>query len=191
MRRLGPKHRMCRRVGEPLCGSPKCPALRRPYPPGQHGRGARRRKMSEFGRQLLEKQKLRFIYGVSERHLHHLFRQAARARGGTGEALLQLLERRLDTVVYRLGLAPTPWAARQLVSHGHVTVDGRTVNIPSYRVRPGQRVAIRAASRDLQPVREALERERERLGRAPAGALLFTCNGRGRRIGRASCRERE
>jgi len=155
-RNTGPKHRICRRLGEPICGSPKCPALKRPYPPGQHGRGPRR-KLSEYGRQLLEKQKLKAIYGVSERYLRNLFRKAARYRGRTGELVLQLLETRLDNIVYRLGLAPTLPAARQLVTHGHVTVDGRKVDIPSYQVQPGQVVGLREKSRNLDLVVATLE----------------------------------
>ncbi|MBO8141078.1 MAG: 30S ribosomal protein S4 [Firmicutes bacterium] len=155
-RRTGPKHRICRRVGEPICGSPKCPALKRPYPPGQHGRGPRR-KLSEYGRQLLEKQKLKAIYGISETQLRNLFRNAARHRGRTGELLLQMLETRLDNIVYRMGLAPTLPSARQLVTHGHVTVDGRKVDIPSYRVQPGQRVGMAEKSRNLGLVVSSLE----------------------------------
>ncbi|WP_324669387.1 30S ribosomal protein S4 [Geochorda subterranea] len=156
-RYLGPRHRMCRRVGEPLCGRPDCPALKRPYPPGQHGRAAGRRRISQYGKQLLEKQKLRFIYGVSERQLRNYFKAASRARGRTGEQLLRYLETRLDNVVYRLGLAPTLPAARQMVVHGHVRVNGRKVDRPSYRVRPGDVIEPRERSRDIQPLREALE----------------------------------
>lgn len=157
-RNLGPRHRMCRRVGEPLCGQRNCPALRRPYPPGQHGRAAAaRRRVSQYARQLLEKQKLKFIYGVTERQLRNYFEAASRIRGRTGERLLRYLETRLDNVVYRLGLAPTLRAARQLVVHGHVLVNGRKVDRPSLRLRPGDVVALRERSRDLQPVRQALE----------------------------------
>jgi len=155
-RLTGPKHRICRRVGEPICGSPKCPALKRPYPPGQHGRTPRR-KISEYGRQLLEKQKLKAIYGVSETYLRNLFAKAARYRGRTGVLVLQLLETRLDNVVYRMGLAPTLPGARQLVTHGHVTVDGRKVDIPSFQVKPGQVVGLREKSRNLDIVVSTLE----------------------------------
>ena len=155
-RYTGPRHRICRRVGEPLCGLPNCPAIRRPYPPGQHGRTPRRR-MSEYGRQLLEKQKLRFTYGVNERQLRNYYARAARVAGQTGERLVQLLETRLDNVVYRLGLARTLRAARQLVVHGHVEVNGRKVDRPGFRLRPGDVVAIRDKSRDLEPVRIGLE----------------------------------
>ncbi|NLG69196.1 MAG: 30S ribosomal protein S4 [Firmicutes bacterium] len=156
-RYLGPRHRMCRRVGEPLCGRPDCPVLKRPYPPGQHGRAAGRRRISQYGKQLLEKQKLRFIYGVSERQLRNYFKAASRARGRTGEQLLRYLETRLANVVYRLGLAPTLPAARQMVVHGHVRVNSRKVDRPSYRVRPGDVIEPCERSRDIQPLREALE----------------------------------
>ncbi|HEY8394515.1 MAG TPA: 30S ribosomal protein S4 [Thermaerobacter sp.] len=155
-RYTGPKHAMCRRVGRPLCGSPKCPALKRPYPPGQHGPG-RRQKLSEYGRRLLEKQKLRFMYGVLERQFRRYFERAQRARGNTGERLLQFLETRLDNLVYRLGFAPTIWAARQLVVHGHIEVNGRKVDRPSYQVRPGDVIAVREKSRRIPLIQESLE----------------------------------
>ncbi len=155
-RQTGPKHRICRRVGEPVCGSPKCPALKRPYPPGQHGKTPRRR-VSEYGRQLLEKQKIRAIYGVSERYLRNTFKKAARHRGRTGEIVLQMLESRLDNLVYRMGFAPTLPGARQLVTHGHVTVDGKKVNIPSYLVQPGQVIALSEKARNLPMVAATLE----------------------------------
>lgn len=155
-RNTGPKHRICRRVGEPLCGSPKCPALKRPYPPGQHGRSPRRR-ISEYGRQLLEKQKIRAIYGVTERQLRNTFKKAARHRGRTGEIALQMLEMRLDNLVYRMGFAPTLPGARQLVNHGHVRVDGRKVDIPSYQVQPGQVISLAERARNLPLVLRAVE----------------------------------
>ena len=155
-RQTGPKHRICRRVGEPVCGSPKCPALKRPYPPGQHGKSPRRR-VSEYGRQLLEKQKIRAIYGVSETYLRNTFKKAARSRGRTGEIALQMLETRLDNVVYRMGFAPTLPGARQLVTHGHILVDGRKVNIPSYLVQPGQVISVSERARNLPIVAATLE----------------------------------
>ncbi|EKP95724.1 MULTISPECIES: 30S ribosomal protein S4 [Thermaerobacter] len=155
-RYTGPKHAMCRRVGRPLCGSPKCPALKRPYPPGQHGPG-RRQKLSEYGRRLLEKQKLRFMYGVLERQFRRYFERAQRSKGNTGERLLQLLETRLDNLVYRMGFAPTIWAARQLVVHGHIQVNGRKVDRPSYQVRPGDVIAVREKSRRIPLIQESLE----------------------------------
>ena len=148
---------MCRRVGEPLCGSPKCPALKRPYPPGQHGPNLRQRKLSEYGLRLLEKQKARHIYGLLERQFRRYFERASKSRGKTGEALLQLLETRLDSLVYRMGLARSMRQARQLVSHGHFTVNGRKVNIPSYQVKPGDVIAVRENSRSLQVIRENAE----------------------------------
>lgn len=154
-RYLGARHRMCRRVGEPLCGQADCPALKRPYPPGQHGRTPRRR-MSEFGRQLLEKQKIKFIYGVGERQLRRYFQSALRVRGQTGQALLRTLETRLDNTVYRMGFAQTLPAAHQLVVHGHIAVNGRKVDRPSYAVRPNDVVAVREKSRNLQPVELAV-----------------------------------
>lgn len=164
-RYTGPKHRLCRRVGQPLCGLPNCPSLRRPYPPGQHGRTVRRR-LSQYGKQLLEKQKLRFLYGITERQLRRYFQRASRVAGRTGERLVQLLESRLDNVVYRLGFARTLAAARQLVVHGHVQVNGRKVDRPGYPVRPGDEVAIRPKSRELEPVRLGLE-----MGRTPPAYL--------------------
>lgn len=155
-RNTGPKHRMCRRVGQPLCGQANCPAHKRAYPPGQHGQRPRRRE-SEYGKQLLEKQKLRFMYGVLERQFRRYFEKARRSQGPTGERLLQLLETRLDNVVYRLGLARTLAQARQLVTHGHVLLNGRKVDIPSHAVMPGDVVSLRERSRNLDIVKAALE----------------------------------
>lgn len=148
---------MCRRVGEPLCGSPKCPALKRSYPPGQHGPNVRQRKLSEYGLRLLEKQKARHVYGLLERQFRRYFERASKARGKTGEALLQLLETRLDSLVYRMQLARTMRQARQLVSHGHFMVNGRKVDIPSYQVKPGDVIAVREKSRSLQAIRDNAE----------------------------------
>lgn len=157
-RKTGPKHRLCRRVGQPLCGSPRCPALKRPYPPGQHGRGGRPgRKLSEYGIRLLEKQKLREIYGVMERQFRRYYDRASKTKGKTGEALLQLLESRLDNIVYRMGFARSLPQARQLVSHGHIDVNGRRVDRPSFQVRPGDRVSVRGKSRNLSLIKEAME----------------------------------
>jgi small subunit ribosomal protein S4 len=155
MQKLGPKHRMCRRVGEAVCGRPNCPVGKRPYPPGQHGQG--RRRLSEFHIRLLEKQKLRAMYGVQEKQFRKYFADASRKKGVTGEALLQSLETRLDAVVLRLGFAQTVRQARQLVSHGHVQVDGRRLNVPSAAVRPGQTVAASPSARNFVSVREAME----------------------------------
>ncbi|HEY8449387.1 MAG TPA: 30S ribosomal protein S4 [Bacillota bacterium] len=159
-RYTGPKHKLCRRVGEPLCGSPKCPALKRPYPPGQHGPAARNRKLSEYGLRLLEKQKLRYMYGLLERQFRRYFERASKGRGNTGERFLRLLETRLDAIVYRMGFARTMAQARQLVRHGHIAVNGRKVDIPSYQVKPGDVVSVREKSRDLAVIREAIETSR-------------------------------
>jgi len=155
MDKIGPKHQMCRRVGASLCGRPNCAANKRPYPPGQHGRG--RKRISEFQTRLLEKQKLRAIYGVSEAQMRRYYDKASNSMGVTGEELIRALETRLDTVVLRLGFALTTRQARQLVSHGHVSVDGKRINVPSARVRPGQVIELSARARNFVSVREALE----------------------------------
>jgi len=146
---------MCRRVGAPLCGRPNCPANKRPYPTGQHGRG--RKRISEYQVRLLEKQKLRAIYGVGERQMRVYYDRASRKRGVTGEELLRQLETRLDTAVLRLGFALTTRQARQLVSHGHVLVDDRRLDVPSAQVKPGQTISVSAKARSFISVREALE----------------------------------
>ncbi len=155
MDKLGPRHKMCRRVGEPLCGRPNCPALKRPYPPGQHGRG--RKRATEFQMRLLEKQKLRAMYGVNERQMRAYFAKATRREGVTGEELIKQLEMRLDAVSLRLGFGLSLRQARQLVSHGHVLVDGKRVDIPSYQVKPGQAIEVSPKARVFVGVREALE----------------------------------
>ncbi len=128
---------------------------KRPYPPGQHGQ--RRSKISEYGLQLREKQKAKFMYGVAEKQFRNLFKEANRMEGNTGENLIKLLEQRLDNVVYRMGFATTRRFARQLVSHGHVLVDGKRVNIPSYRVKPGQKIEIREKSKNNPQIQRSLE----------------------------------
>jgi small subunit ribosomal protein S4 len=155
MDKIGPKHRTCRRVGAALCGRPNCPSNKRPYPPGQHGRG--RKRISEYQTRLLEKQKLRHIYGVSESQMRAYYDRAAASKGVTGEELIRQLETRLDTVVLRLGFALTNRQARQLVSHGHVTVDGKRLNVPSARVKPGQTIEITAKAKNFVAVREAVQ----------------------------------
>jgi len=155
MEKIGPKHAMCRRVGAAVCGRPNCPTNKRPYPPGQHGRA--RRRLTEFHLRLLEKQKLRAIYGVGERQFRRYFRDATRHEAVTGEELLRLLETRLDSLVLRLGFAQTTRQARQLVSHGHILLDGKRVNIPSITVRPGQTIEATPAGRNFLSVQEALE----------------------------------
>ena len=153
-RYTGPKSKIARKLGEPIYGEDKV-LTRKNYPPGQQGAN-RRRKMSEYGTQLREKQKAKYTYGVLERQFRNLFNKASRMKGVTGEVLLQLLEARLDNVVYRLGIAPTRAAARQLVLHRHITVDGKVVNIPSYSVSEGQIVAVREKSKSLEVIQDAL-----------------------------------
>jgi len=149
----GPRLRIVRRLGE-LPGLSRKTA-KRAYPPGQHGQN--RKKRSEYAVRLEEKQKLRFNYGVSEKQLLRYVRKARRATGSTGQTLLQLLEMRLDNTVFRLGMAGTVPAARQLVNHGHVTVNGRIVNIPSYQCRPGEVIGVRNTDRSKQLVTQNLE----------------------------------
>ncbi len=146
---------MCRRVGAPICGRPNCPSNKRPYPPGQHGRG--RKRISEYQVRLLEKQKLRAIYGIGERQMRVYYDRASRKTGVTGEELIRQLETRLDTVTLRLGFALTTRQARQLVSHGHVLVDGKRINVPSAQVRPGQTIEVSDKAKNFVAVREAME----------------------------------
>ncbi|OUM84637.1 MAG: 30S ribosomal protein S4 [Bacillus thermozeamaize] len=153
-RYTGPKYKLSRRLGISLSGTGK--ELKRPYPPGQHGR-TQRRKLSGYGLQLQEKQKLRHMYGLSERQFRNLFRRASRMPGVVGENFMILLESRLDNLVYRLGFAHSRAGARQLVNHGHVTVNGQKVDIPSYLVKPGDVIGLREKSRNLAVVKEALE----------------------------------
>jgi small subunit ribosomal protein S4 len=155
MDKLGPRHRICRRVGAPVCGRPNCPSNKRPYPGGQHGRG--RKRLSEYQVRLLEKQKLRGIYGVGERQMRIYYDRASRRRGVTGEELIRQLETRLDAVVLRLGFALTQRQARQLVSHGHVRVDGRRVDVPSAQVKPEQTIELSDKARNFVLVHEALQ----------------------------------
>lgn len=145
-RYTGPTAKISRRFGVELFGASKAFA-RRPFPPGQHGARAGRKKKSDYGVMLAEKQKLRFMYGVLEGQFRKYYEEASRRRGVTGDILLQLLELRLDNVIYRLGFASTRAAARQMVSHGHVTVNGRKVNIASYACKPGDVVAVAAKAR--------------------------------------------
>jgi small subunit ribosomal protein S4 len=146
---------MCRRVGAPLCGRPNCPANKRPFPTGQHGRG--RKRLSEYQVRLLEKQKLRAIYGVGERQMRSYYDRASRRTGVTGEELIRQLETRLDAIVLRLGFALTQRQARQLVSHGHVLVDGKRLDVPSAQVRSGQTIEVGPKARNFVSVREAME----------------------------------
>lgn len=153
-RYIGPKSRIARKFGEAIFGPDKV-LSKRNYPPGQHGNG-RRRKTSEYGVMLAEKQKAKYTYGVLEKQFRIMFDKAERKPGITGEILLQDLECRLDNVVYRLGIAPTRAAARQLVDHKHITVDGEVVKIPSYSVKPGQIVAVREKSKSLEAIGNSL-----------------------------------
>ena len=153
-RYTGPKTKIARKFGEPIYGEDKVLAKKN-YPPGQHGAN-RRRKTSEYGQQLREKQKAKYTYGVLERQFRNLFEHAARTKGITGEVLLQLLESRLDNVVYRLGLAASRPAARQLVLHKHICVNGKPVNIPSYRVVPGDVVTVREKSKNLEVITDCV-----------------------------------
>jgi small subunit ribosomal protein S4 len=150
----GPKAKIARKFGEPIEGQSKA-LQKKNYPPGMHGRG-RRKKQSEYAIQLMEKQKAKYIYGILERQFAKMFGIASRKQGITGENLLQLLEGRLDNTVYRLGIAPTRRAARQLVSHKHILVNGELVNIPSYTLKPGDAVAVRERSKSLEAITESL-----------------------------------
>jgi small subunit ribosomal protein S4 len=153
--------RLCRREGAKLflkgtrCYTKKCSFERRPTPPGQHG--VRRRKVGDFGLQLREKQKIRRVYGVLERQFRNYFREAQTHQGVTGEWLLRSLELRLDNVVYRMGLASSRAQARQLVGHGHLAVNGRSTNIPSFQVKPGDRIEVRESRRSREPFKLAKE----------------------------------
>ena len=153
-RYTGPKTRIARKFGEAIFGPDKV-LSKKNYPPGQHGAN-KRRKTSEYGIQLREKQKAKYTYGVLEKQFRNLFEKASRTKGIKGEVLLQLLEARLDNVVYRLGMAPTRAAARQLVSHKHIIVDGKVVNIPSFSVKPGQIVGVREKAKSLEVIADAL-----------------------------------
>jgi small subunit ribosomal protein S4 len=153
-RYTGPRLRIARRLGTDLPGLTRKLADRRPYPPGQHGKG--RQRFSEFKKQLYEKQKLRYNYGVGEKQLRNLFVEAQASKDPAGLVLLRLLEQRLDNVVFRLGLAPTIPAARQLVVHRHIMVDGRLVDRPGFRVKPGQEITVKPKSRDMDVIAESV-----------------------------------
>ena len=155
-RYTGPKTKIARKFGEPIFGDDKS-FDKRNYPPGQHGNNRRRGKKSEYAIQLMEKQKAKFTYGILEKQFRNLFEKASRSKGVTGEVLLQLCESRLDNVVYRFGIANSRSGARQLVSHRHITVNGKIVNIPSYRVKEGDVVGVREKSKSLQVIQTAVE----------------------------------
>lgn len=155
----GPKTKIARKFEDSIFGPDKN-FERRKYPPGQHGNSKRRRKLSVYGTQLREKQKAKYTYGILERQFSNLFKKAARSKGVTGEVLLQLLESRLDNVVFRLGIAPSRQAARQLVSHKHITVNGGVVNIPSYLLRAGDIISVREKSKTMEVITESLKSAR-------------------------------
>ncbi len=154
-RYTGPRHKACRRARTPLCQSKKCPVDTRPYPPGEHGRG--RIRESDYLIQLREKQKLRTMYGVLEKQFRRYYELSDRQPGITGDNLLRLLESRLDNVVWRSGLAATRPQARQLVNHGHFEVNGKKVDIPSYRVRANDVVTVKEKSKDLVAIQHSIE----------------------------------
>jgi small subunit ribosomal protein S4 len=151
----GPQTKIARKFGDAIFGADKA-FEKKKYPPGMHGANKRRKKQSEYGIQLQEKQKAKYTYGLLEKQFSNLFEKANRKKGITGEILLQLLESRLDNVVYRLGIAPSRRAARQFVGHKHITVNGEVVNIPSYTLRPGDVVGVREKSKSLEAITESL-----------------------------------
>ena len=156
-RYTGPKTKIARKFGEPIFGADKS-FEKRNYPPGQHGNNRRRGKKSEYAIQLMEKQKAKFTYGILEKQFRIFFDRASRAKGVTGEVLLQLCESRLDNVVYRLGIAPTRSAARQLVSHRHITVNGSILNVPSCHIKPGDVIGVREKSKSLTTITHSLDK---------------------------------
>ena len=155
-RYIGPKSKIARKFGEAIFGADKA-FEKRNFPPGQHGNNRRRGKKSEYAVQLLEKQKAKYTYGILERQFRNIFKKASGSKGVTGEVLLQLCESRLDNVVFRMGIAPTRNAARQLVSHRHITVNGKIVNISSFTLNPGDSVEVREKSKSLQAITASLE----------------------------------
>jgi small subunit ribosomal protein S4 len=165
-RYTNPSCRLCRRERQKLflkgtkCFTEKCPVERRGFPPGQHGQ-SRRTKISEYGVQLREKQKVRRTYGLLETQFRNTFARALKTTGRTGETLVKLLERRLDNVVYRLGFAPSRKAARQLVTHGHILVNGSGVDVPSYLVRPGDTIAVREKSKKMEVLHASVKRVKD------------------------------
>ena len=154
-RYTGPKTKIARKFGEAIFGDDKS-FEKRNYPPGQHGNNRRRGKKSEYAIQLAEKQKAKYTYGILERQFRNMFKKATASPGITGEVLLQLCESRLDNVVYRMGIAPSRSAARQLVSHRHITVNDKRVNIPSYQMKPGDVVAVREKSKSMEVIENSL-----------------------------------
>ena len=155
-RYIGPKTRIARKFKEPIYG-PDRSYEKKNYPPGMHGQTKRRKKQSEYGVQLQEKQKAKYTYGILEKQFRNIFEKATRKKGVTGAILLQLIEARLDNVVYRLGISPTRDGARQLVGHGHITVNGKVLNIPSYECEKGDVVAVRERSKSLEVIQNSLQ----------------------------------
>lgn len=151
----GPKSRIARKFKDPIFGPDKA-FEKKNYPPGQHGNSKRRRKQSEYGIQLQEKQKAKYTYGILEKQFRNIFKTASHKKGITGEILLQLIEARLDNVVYRLGIAPTRSSARQFVSHRHITVNGEIVNIPSYQIKEGDLIGVREKSKSMEAITDSL-----------------------------------
>ena len=154
-RYTGPSTKIARKFGEPIFGTDK-DFEKRNYPPGQHGLARKRKKSSEYGIQLKEKQKVKYTYGVLERQFRNLYEKASRMKGQKGENLIELLESRLDNIVYRMGIAPTRAAARQLVSHCHITLNGQVCNIPSTLIKPGDAVAVRERSKSLEVIQNSV-----------------------------------
>ena len=154
-RYIGPKTKIARKFGDPIYGADKV-LEKRNTPPGQHGQNRKRKKQSEYGMQLQEKQKAKYTYGILEKQFRNVFEKASRRKGITGENLLMLIESRLDNTVFRLGIAPTRAAARQLVSHRHITVNGKITNIPSFMLVPGDVVAVREKSKNLEVISDSL-----------------------------------
>lgn len=154
-RYTGPRSKIARKFRDPIYGPDKS-YERKNYPPGQHGLTKKRRKQSEYSVQLMEKQKAKYTYGILERQFKNIFAKASRRKGITGTALLQLIEARLDNVVFRMGIAPTRAAARQLVSHRHITLNGEIVNIPSFTLKPGDIIAVREKSKSLEAITNSL-----------------------------------
>ncbi len=154
-RYTGPRTKIARKFGEPIFGSDKY-FEKRNYPPGQHGLASKRKKTKEYGTQLKEKQKVKYMYGVLERQFHNTYEKASRMQGQKGENLIILLESRLDNIVYRLGIAPTRAAARQLVNHCHITLNGEVCGIPSAQVKPGDVVAVRERSKSLEVIQASV-----------------------------------
>jgi small subunit ribosomal protein S4 len=165
-RYTGPKTKKARAFGEAIYGYDKS-FDRKKYPPGQHGQSRRRKQRSDYAQQLQEKQKAKYTYGVLERQFRNLFDKANRKKGVTGEVLLQLLEARLDNVVYRLGIAPSRPAARQFVSHKHITVNGVVTNIPSYQLRPGDIVGVRGQSKSMEAIQNSVASKKDARNKFP------------------------